>query len=91
MVKLETSCTVIFPPTVNVLCFVLITGIRLKDTTVTCKNLQKLILSVVLNKIGVEPPLAIGQAILGDVGRSLQSLDGFLNTSDLGEQDVILS
>ena len=26
MVKLETSCTVIFPPTVNVLCFVLITG-----------------------------------------------------------------
>jgi hypothetical protein len=49
-----------------------------------------LVLSIVLDEIGVEPSLAIGEALLGDVSRNLQSLDRFLDPTNLAHQKLVL-
>ena len=53
-------------------------------------DLEKLVLSIVLDEIGVEPSLAIGEALLGDVGWNLQSLDRFLDPTNLAHQKLVL-
>ena len=54
-------------------------------------NLQKLVLRIILDEIGIDPTLAVGEAIFGDMGRNLQSLDGLLDPPDLTHEELIFS
>ena len=56
----------------------------------TDTNLKQLVFCVVLDEVGVDPALAVGQAVLGDVGRHLQGLDSFLDAANFTHQEVIL-
>ena len=52
--------------------------------------LQKLLLRRVLNKVVVDPPLPVAQAVPGDVERALGGLDGVLQPPLLNGQQLNL-
>ena len=54
-------------------------------------HLQEVVLCVVLDEVGVDPALAVGEAVSGDVQRVLGGLDGQLEAPDLRLQQLILA
>ena len=53
--------------------------------------LEEVVLRVILNQVGVDPALPVGQAVSGDVQGVLRGLDGKLEASDLRLQQLILA
>ena len=53
--------------------------------------LEEVVLGVILNQVGVDPALPVGQAVSGDVQGVLRGLDGQLEAPDLRLQQLILA
>ena len=53
--------------------------------------LEEVVLRVILNQVGVDPALPVGQAVSGDVQGVLRGLDGKLEAPDLRLQQLILA
>ena len=53
--------------------------------------LEEVVFRVILNQVGVDPALPVGQAVSGDVQGVLRGLDGQLEAPDLRLQQLILA